>query len=66
MIHVQADNSRTHYKPIDSHKYWQINFRRPQNTHYLKSGHRPTPFGERTYPEITVMLRTDLVPTQIE
>jgi len=30
------------------------------------SSNRPTPLGERTYPEVTIMMSTDFMPAQIE
>jgi hypothetical protein len=47
-------------------RYWQLNFLRSQNTHHLKSGHRPAPFSKRTHPKIAVVLSTDWMPTEVE
>ena len=46
-------------------RFWQVKNQGRNNSDLLASSNRTTPFSERTYPEITVMLGTDHVPTQI-
>jgi hypothetical protein len=47
-------------------KFWQVKNQERKNSDLFVSNNRPTPFSERTYPEVTVMLSTDRVPAQIE
>ena len=47
-------------------RYWQVKSYERNNFDLLASRHCPTPFCERTYPEIPIVLRTNQVCTQIE